>query len=70
VEWSIPEIVGTSEKHDNVPGGVSCRHDDAIPNNSKKKACGWSAREGGVLEDFEDPHVREEGKEIAPHLMA
>jgi hypothetical protein len=24
MNWSIPDLVDTSETHDNVPGGVSC----------------------------------------------
>ena len=46
--WSIPEIMDTSEKGDNAPGGVSCHNDDVKPNNSKKKPSGWLARKGRV----------------------
>jgi len=50
--WSIPEIVDTSEKRENARGGMLCHNDDALPNNSKKKPCGWSVRRGKGLGRF------------------
>ncbi len=36
-QWSIPEIVDTSKKRENAPGGVSWHNANGIPNNSKKR---------------------------------
>ena len=38
LQWSIPEIVDTSETRESAQGGVLDRSSDAIPNHPKEKA--------------------------------